>query len=325
MRIVALTVGAFALASVPLVVAAQDGQWPPDRPIKFIVPTSAGGGTDILAREVGERLHNSLGANFIVEDRPGSAGNIGTMLVQHAAPDGTTFLFTQGAHTSNVVFFKSSYDPVADFEPIAIIGTISFMVCVNANSSIKNFGDLTNLIRSRGDKVTFGSAGYATSSHLAMELFKSMTDLNITHVPYHGTTPATMALLAGQVDFAVVTDFSIEQPVATGQVRCLATTGSARSPVFPDLPTIAEAMPLPGYSVKSWYGILGPAKLPHSIVNTMNSEVNRIVRDPAFVAKDLKPAGIARTPSTPELFKQRLEAEVKQYLKLARDASIAPQ
>ena len=140
MKVVATSLAVAGLMTTLVAgVSGQELRWPPSQPIKLIVPTSAGGGTDILAREIAEQLHKSLQANFVVEDRPGSAGNIGTMLVKHSAPDGTTFLFTQGAHTSNVAFFKSGYDPVADFEPIALVGTISFMVCVNAQLCAEDF------------------------------------------------------------------------------------------------------------------------------------------------------------------------------------------
>lgn len=323
MRILLAALSGFALIAAPA--SAQDARWPPNQAIKFVVPTSAGGGTDLLARVIGERLRGSLGANFVVEDRPGGSCNIGTTIVKNAAPDGTTFLFTQAAHTSNITFFKSRYDPVADFEPVAYIGSISLVVCVNASSPVKSFHDLTELLRVKGDKVTYGSAGYATSSHLAMELFKSTTGLNMTHVPYKGTTPAVTALIAGEVDMAVGTDFSMKQLVESGQMRCLASTGSTRSFVFPEVPTIAEATPLPGYDLESWYGMLGPAKLPRSIIDVMNREVNRFLLDPDFVAKHLASAGITPAPTTPELFRERLEGEVRKYLKLAKDANITPE
>src|SRR5262249_40378539 len=153
---------------------------------------------------------------------------------------------------------------------------------------------------------------------------KSMTGLNMTHVPYHGTTPAVTALLAGEVDLALGTDFSMQPLVASGKMRCLASTGPARSPVVPAVPTIPEATPLPGYETESWYGILGPAGLPRPVVDVMNREVNRLLDDSDFVAKHLASSGITPAPTTPQAFRERLEAEVRKYLKLAKDANITP-
>lgn len=301
---------------------AQPAGWPPAQPIKFIVPTSAGGGTDALARVIGQRLQPRIGATFVVEDKPGGSGNIGTSFVKNEKPDGATFLFTQAAHTSNVAFFKSRYDPVKDFEPVAFIGPTNFVLCVRGDSAIKSFNDLVAHIRAVGDKASFASGGYASSSHLAMELFKSMTGLKMTHVPYKGTTPAVTDLLAGVVDMTVATDHSARPLVESGKIRCLAATGAGRSTLLPDLPTIAEAMPLPGYQLQAWYGILGPAGLPRPIIDVMNREVNQLLRDPAFVKENLTRNGITPEPTTPEAFRQQLEAEVARYLKLAKEANI---
>lgn len=330
MKRTALTViGASVLVLVLVIVIvmtarldAQTPAWPPAQPIKFIVPTSAGGGTDALARLIGQRLQPKIGATFVVENKPGGSGNIGTSIVKNEKPDGATFLFTQAAHTSNVAFFKSRYDPVKDFETVAFVGPTNFVLCVRGDSPIKTFDDLVAHIRTVGDKASFASGGYASSSHLAMELFKSMTGLKMTHVPYKGTTPAVTDLLAGVVDMTVATDHSAKPLVESVKVRCLAATGAGRSTLMPELPTIAEAMPLPGYQLQAWYGILGPANLPRPIIEVMNREVNQILRDPEFVKKHLTPNGITPEPTTPEAFKQQLEAEVARYLKLAKQANI---
>jgi tripartite-type tricarboxylate transporter receptor subunit TctC len=321
-RRLALAVAALVI-DITSAVSADEARWPsPNQVIKFIVPTSPGGNTDLFARLVAERLHEKLGATFIVDNRAGGAGNIGTELVNHARPDGATFLFTQSAHTTNVAFFKNSYDPIKDFVPIALIGTSAFMLCVNAGSPVMSLHDLLDLVRVKGDKMTYASAGFGTSHHLAMKLLLSMTNLDMTHVPYNGTTPAVAALLAGQIDTGVGTDSSMVQYVQAGRVRCLAATGSSRSPLFPDVPTIAEAVPLPGYEIDTWYGLLGPVGLPRPIIDVINHEVNRIVIDPEFVTKHLTPAGIVAAPTTPELFMERLQAEVAEYLKIAAEAKV---
>lgn len=300
----------------------QTAEWPPATPIKFIVPTSAGGGTDALARAFGRRLQSKLGGTFVVENKPGASGNIGTTMVKNERPDGATFLFTQAAHTSNIAFFKSRYDPVKDFEPVAFVGPTNFVLCVRGGSPVKTFPELVARIRSEGEKVSFASGGYASTSHLAMEVFKSMTGLNMTHVPYKGTTPAITDLLAGVVDMTVATDHSARTLVESGKIRCLAATGATRSILLPNLPTIAEAMPLPGYNVQAWYGILGPAGLPRSIVDVMNREVNGLLRDSEFAKAQLLRNGVPPQPMTPEAFKQQLETEVARFLRLAKEANI---
>lgn len=318
-----LAISVFIL--LPHNLGAEEFAWPAGKPIRFIVPTGAGGGTDTLARAVGMSLQDTLHTTFITEDMPGGAGIIGTVDVKQAAPDGLTLLFTQGAHTSNVAFFKHRYDPVTDFEPIAKLGNISFMICVNAKTGVKTMSDLLGFVKKKNGDAAYGSAGYATSGHLAMELLGSMTGLKMKHVPYQGTAKATLALLSNEVDVGVVTDFQIKQYVDSGEVRCVASTGSKRSPAFPDIPTVSEGAGLPGYAVEAWYGVLAPAKTRPSIITPMNREINRLVRDPGFVKQNMTPAGVTPDPMTPDQFKKQLEAEVQRFEKLAIDAHIEPQ
>jgi tripartite-type tricarboxylate transporter receptor subunit TctC len=305
-------------------IPAQNATWPASQTVKFVVPTSAGGGTDTLARLLAQRLQEKLRATFVVDNRPGASGNIGTTLVKAETPNGNALLFTQAAHSANIGFFKSRYHPVNDFDPVAFIGITTFMVCVNVSSPITAFRDFMDTVRSKGDRFTYGSGGYATSSHLAIELLQSVAGVKMTHVPFKGTTPAVTALLASQVDSAVGTDSSMLEHHRSGKVRCLASTAGVRSPLFPELPTIAEAASLPNYELDTWYGILGPVGLPRHVIDVMNREVNLLLRDQEFVAKHIAPMGVIAQPTTPEAFRQRLEAEVPKYQKIARDANVTP-
>jgi tripartite-type tricarboxylate transporter receptor subunit TctC len=307
--------------------ATQDSRWPsPGQLVKIIVPTSAGGGTDIFARLLSTKLHESLGAAFIVENRPGASGNIGTVQVKDARANGDTLLFTQSSHTTNVAFFKNlPYDPVRDFAPIALIGTSNFVLCVNANSPVTSIRELVEFVRAKDGKATYGSGGHGTPHHLAGEVFKSMADVRITHVPYRGTTPAVTDLLAGVVDMVISTETSILPYMESGKARCLASTARERSPFLPQIPTVAEAVPLPGFEIDAWHGLMGPAGLPNEVIDVMNREVNRMLADPDVVKKYLVPAGVTAEPTTPERFLERIKADVPRYIKLGRDANIVPE
>jgi tripartite-type tricarboxylate transporter receptor subunit TctC len=313
------------MACISILVQAQEVSWP-RQVVRFIVPTSAGGGTDFVARLIADHLRAETDGNFIVEDRPGGGGNIGTEIVAHQDPNGYTFLVTQSTHTTNVGFFKKlPYDPAGDFDAVAFIGTFMFVLCANPAAPAKSIHELIELLQTKGDMINYGSPGFGTPNHLAMELFKTMTDFKITHVPYKGTTPLIAALLANEVNVGIVNpNESVAQYVATGTLRCLASTGESRSPFFPDVPTIAEAVPLPGYAFDSWYGILTPAGTPRPIVDLVNRKINHILLDPEVV-KRLATIGVKTLPTTPEKFTEIVKAEVPKYLKIAKDANITPQ
>jgi tripartite-type tricarboxylate transporter receptor subunit TctC len=322
-----------ACAVVTLVTAlqapvfAQDTRWPnPKQVIKIVVPTLAGGGTDIFGRLLATKLHDSLGATFIVENKPGATGTIGTVQVKFARPNGETLLFTQSSFTSNVPFFKNlPYDPVGDFAPVALIGSQAYLVCVNSSSPVKSMRELIAYARAKFDGITYASGGLGTTPHLAGELFKARTGLKMVHVPYRGTTPAVTDLISGVIDTVFTTEHSILPHVEAGKARCLATTGRKRSPYLPHIATVAEAAQLPGYEIGAWYGLFGPASLPRPVIDTLNQEVNRVLGDPEAVKKYFAPVGLVVDPTTPERFLELIKADVQLYLKLAQDANVTPQ
>ena len=318
------TVALSGLWLAPAAAFAQQSAWP-QQTIRVIVPQPPGGGTDALARLIAERLQPVLGQPVVVENRTGAGGNIGTELVARSKPDGHTLLLTTNTHVTNVSFFaKLPYDPVKDFQPITLVGSVPFVLGVNAASPYKTVKDLIDAAKAKPGVLAYASGGPGTPHQLASEMFKSMTGTDFIHVPYKGSSPAMLGLLGNEVVMSISAINSMLPHIRSGKIRALAVAPAHRTPLLPDVPTIAEAVPLPGYGIDIWYGLLAPAGTPKAIVDRLGQEINKILRD-ASVREKLAPQGLDPTGSTPERFAEVIQADLVKYRRIAKDANIVPE
>ncbi|MSQ20128.1 MAG: tripartite tricarboxylate transporter substrate binding protein [Betaproteobacteria bacterium] len=326
---VAMSVGLRRLAKVVasmLLAAAATAAWAqvyPVRPIRIAVPLPPGGSNDLLARIIAERLQLAFGQPVIVENKPGGAGNIATEFVARQPADGYSLLFTSSAHAVNPSFFvKLPYDPIKDFEPIVLAGAVPFVLTVNASSPIRTVKEFIAHAKAMPG-MTYGTAGIGAPHHLAAELMKSMTDINIVHIPYKGASGIVPALLSNEISFTIGAINSLLPHYKTGKLRAIAVAGQARTALLPDIPTIGDT--LSGYVVETWNGVLAPAGTPRAIIDRLNAEINRILADPVVVNDRLAPVGIEPLGSTPERFAEVIRIDIGRYAKIARDARIKPE
>lgn len=321
------TASAAALAALQLAAPAartQSTTWP-IRSIKFVVPLTPGGANDYMARLFAERLQSVFGQPVVVENRPGVGGNIGTDYVAKQPPDGYTLLLSANTHVINPSFFtKLPYDPLKDFEPISLVGTIPFVLTVNAATPVNNLKEFLALARAKPGAVTFGTAGIGTPHHLAAELLKSMTGVDMVHVPYKGAAGIVPALLSGEITCTIGAINSLLPHIKSGKLRALAIAADTRTPSLPDVPTIAEAG-LPGFNIDVWFGVLAPAGTPRTVIDRLNTEINKYVRDPQVIREKLNPVGIEAVGTTPERYMEVMKADLAKYTKIARDANIKPE
>jgi tripartite-type tricarboxylate transporter receptor subunit TctC len=295
----------------------------PVRPIRVTVPLPPGGSNDLLARIIAERLQLAFGQPVIVENKPGGAGNIATEFVARQPADGYSLLFTSSAHAVNPSFFvKLPYDPIKDFDPIILVGAVPFVLTVNASSPIQTVRDFIAHAKAKPG-MTYGTAGIGAPHHLAAELMKSMTNIDITHIPYKGASGIVPALLSNEISFTIGAINSLLPHYKSGKLRAIAVAGSARTALLPDVPTIGDT--LPGYVVETWNGVLAPAGTSRSIIDRINTEINRILADPIVVRDRLAPVGIEPLGSTPERFAEVIRVDIGRYAKIAKDARIKPE
>ena len=272
---VACVAAVFTCASGATVAQA----WP-SKTITIIVPFPAGGTTDLITRPIAQKLSESLKQPVIVDNRGGAGGTLGATLAARAAPDGYTLLVGAVHHTiATSLYKKLPYSFEKDFAPITVLAFVPNIVVVNPSVKAKNIQELIALTKTKPGGVTYGSAGSGTSHHMAAELFKSMANVDMQHVPYKGGGPMMQDLMGGQIDAAFETAASATPPIKTGKIRALAITTTKRSPALPDLPTVGESG-LPGYEVLTWYGLLAPAATPKEIVARLQSEIAKILQMP---------------------------------------------
>ena len=300
---------------------AQD--WP-QRSVRFIVPYPPGGGTDIIARIVQDRLSKALGQAIIIENRGGAGGVIGTDAAAKSAPDGYTFLFTLSSHTINPLMQKLNYDIERDFVPVTLVASLPQIIAVNNDVPIHNMAELIAMAKEKPQALSFASVGNGTPSHIAGELLKMRTHIEMVHIPYRGGGPAVTDTLAGQVPIIFVSIPVALPYVRAGRLRGIAVTTLKRTPSAPDIPTVAEAANLPGYEVDSWYGVFAPAKTPAPIVKRMRDELAKVVNLPDIKDKLLE-QGADAVGSTPEELGRVVTAELAKWAPLIRDANIRPE
>jgi tripartite-type tricarboxylate transporter receptor subunit TctC len=295
----------------------------PSRPVRIIVPLTTGGSNDILARVIADRLTPALGQPVVVENRPGAGGIVGTEYVAKQPGDGYTILIATSSHVYQQHFVaKLPYDPIKDFEPITFAAIVPFVLAVNAELPAANAKEFIALSRSRAKGLTFGTAGVSSPHQLGAEWLKSMTGANFIHVPYKGAAGIVPALLAGEIDFTIGAINSLLPHIRSGKVRVLAVASAKRTSLLPDAPTIAEAVPAPGFGMEVWAGFLAPKGTPREVIARLNTEINRILRDPQIVVEKLTPLGIEVVTSTPERFAEQMKSDLALYEKVIRDANI---
>ena len=312
------TIAAFSCL-FPACLSAQSAAAPayPSKPIRLIVPLTAGGPTDILARLIAQPLGDSFGQQVVIDNRPGAAGNIGAEMVAKAAPDGyTLFMGTSGPLSINVSLYnKIAYDSLRDFAPVILAASAPFVVVVNPSVPVNNLKELSALAKAKPGQLNYGSVP-GSASHLSTELFKSMAGVDILHIPYKGAVLATTDTIAGQVQVSFASTPGGVPPVKSGKLRAIAVTSLQRITVLPNVPTVAEAA-LPGYEASVWYGVVAPARTPATIVQKLNSEIARILQQRVhrerIAANDFEP-----TASTPAQFGEFIRSETAKWAKVVK-------
>lgn len=315
----------WALAmSAPLLANAQDVVKDyPNRPIKFIVPYPPAGGTDIVARTLNESLAAVLGQPIIIDNRGGAAGNLGTDIAAKSAPDGYTVLFTLSSHTINPKLYdKLAFDVEKDFVPISLAAVVPQILVANPNVPVNNVKELIALARAQPGKLNYASVGTGSPAHIAGELLKLKTGIDMVHVPYKGGGPAIADTLGGQVQLAFVSLPAALQYVKAGRLRALAVTSDKRSIAAPDIPTITES----GVDcvVNSWYGALAPAKTPPAIVAKLQAAFAKVLAMPE-VREKLLAQGAEATSSTSAEFERLIKEELVKWDYVIREARIKPE
>jgi len=316
---IAVMIGA---AVLPITAPASgQAQNYPDKPIRIVSPFPVGGIADTFSREIGKKLTDVWGQPVIIDNRTGAGGNIGADIVAKAAPDGYTLVIGNiGTHAVNVSLFPSMpYDTIKDFTPIVHVLDAEGLLVVNPSIKAATVPELIALARAEPRKLSYGSGGVGTTSHLAGELFKSMTKVDIVHVPYKGNVPAITDLLGGQTSMSFATMPTVLPQVRAGKLRPLAVLGTTRSPALPDVPTVAESVP--GFDVSNWIGLFGPAGMPPAIVAKLNAEVRKIMASPE-IQKRLETEGAKFIPMSPEQFAAFQKSEMAKWAKTIKDANI---
>lgn len=294
----------------------------PSRPIKIIVPFAVGGIADTFGRAIGQGMTEAWGQPVVIENRTGAGGNIGAELVAKAAPDGYTLVIGNiGTHAVNVHLFKSMpFDPVKDFVPVAHLLDAEGLLVVHPAVKASTVAEIIALAKAQPGKLSYGSGGLGTTSHLAGEMFKSAAKVDIIHVPYKGNVPAITDLIGGQLTMAFATMPTVMPHVKAGTLRAIAVIGSTRAPSLPDLPTVAESG-LPGFEVSNWIGLFAPAGTPKDIVDRLNAEVQRIMRTPEM-ARRMESEGARFLPMNATQFAAFQKAELERWGKAIREAGI---
>jgi tripartite-type tricarboxylate transporter receptor subunit TctC len=290
----------------------------PNKPIRLVVPFAAGGTTDFLARAIAQDLGTSMGTTVVVDNRPGAGGNIGSDLVARSEPDGYTLLLgTVGTHAINASLYKKMpYDTVKDFAPISLVASVPNILVVHPSVPAKSVKELIALAKAKPGTLAFASSGNGSSIHLSGELFKSMAEVDMFHVPYKGSGPALTDLVGGQVQLMFDNMPSSFPHVKAGRLRALAVTSAKRSPAAPDVPTIAESG-VPGYEAVAWFGILAPAGTPPEIVKKLNTEIAKTLKSPE-VTKRLASQGAEPVSNTPEQFAAYIKSEMAKWAKVVK-------
>jgi len=300
--------------------AAAQAQYPA-KPVRIVVPSSAGGGTDIIARIVSPKLSERLGQQIVIDDRPGAGTMIGAELVAKAPPDGYTLLISPSTLATNpIIYRKVPYNALTDFAAVTLVLSAPNILVVHPSLPVKTVKEFIAFAQARPGELNFASAGAGTGPHLAMELFMSMAGIRMVHIPYKGSAPAIIDLLSGQVTTMIATMLTGLPHVRSGRLRALGVTGLQRIAAAHDLPTVAEAG-LPGYEAVQWYGMLAPAQTPKDIIARLNREMVAILRSNEITERFGADGAEAR-PTTPDEFARYIRSETEKWVRVAQSAGI---
>ena len=317
MRRLCLLVG----LAMPVALPAAEQSYP-NKPIRLIIGFPAGGGTDVTARTITQRMAETFKQPIVIDYRPGAAGTVGNGIAAKATADGYTWLMTAtGPHVIAPNLYRAlSYDPFRDYAPIAMVSTSPYLLLVHPSVDAHSVADLVRWLRGRPVPASYSSAGAGTPGHLASELLKSMTKVEINHIPYKGAAPALTDLMGGQVQLGF-SDMTISAPhLKSGRLRAIAISSSTRSALAPDLPTVAESG-LPGFEALVWYGLLGPAGTPERIVRQVNAEVVRVLNLPQ-TRERLATLGASASPGSPDAFAAQIRRDYDKWAGVIKSAGI---
>ena len=293
----------------------------PNKPVRIIVPVAAGGGADKVARMVTEKMGQSLGQQFVIENKAGGSGTIASMEVARAAPDGYTLLQCYVAtHSTNPAVLKIRYDPINDYAPVGMMGQTSNVLVVGDKNPAKNFQEFMALARANPGKLNFSSAGSGSATHLIMEYLENQAKVDLVHIPYKGAAPAMQDLLGGQVDAMFPSLTAALPQIRGGKLRALAVASPKRDPLIPEVPTIAE-LGFPGFSAIQWWGLCAPAKTPDAVVAKLNKALNDALALPD-VRQRLDDLAVEPTQLSPQQFRDFLVTEVNKWTRLVKDTNL---
>jgi tripartite-type tricarboxylate transporter receptor subunit TctC len=310
---------ATALSLVALAVSAQ--AWP-TKPVHFIVPFPPGGSVDPLARVLGARLQDSLGQQFIVENKPGASGSIGTAFVAKSVPDGYTYVFVFDTHAVNPALIPGlPYDTLKDLAPVMLVGTAPMAIVTSPEKPYKSFGDVVQAARARPEALAIGSVGNGSLGHLAMIVAQQQGGFKVTHVPYKGGGPMMADVMGKQIDLGIASVAALSANVKGGKLRALAVTGEKRSGVMPEVPTLAE-QGLPGFSAYAWWGILAPAATPKAIVDRFHAELAKALGQPDLRKQLTETLGMDLQVGNPEQLQKFVAGEMSRWGKVVRDNNV---
>ncbi len=315
-----ILIAAAVMAAWMLTTAPEAQPWP-SRPVRMLVPYAPGGGADIVARSLAQKLTEQLGASFLVENRPGGTGVVAGELVARAAPDGYTLMTSALEFAINpAIRAKLPYDPLKDFTLISQLASVQFLLVSHPSVPIRSARQIVEIARAQPGKLTYGSSGTGGGPHLAGELFQVMSGARWTHVPFRGAAPASIAVMSGEVDFSFGSTIGLMEPARGGKVRAIAVTGTKRFSPLPTVPTIAESG-VPGYSVIGWYGFYGPAGMPAELVRKLHSEAARALNS-ADAKERLERAGNELVMSSPEDFVTFMRAEMAKWTRVVKESKM---
>jgi tripartite-type tricarboxylate transporter receptor subunit TctC len=308
-----------ATAGLPALSAIAADKYPA-KPIRLLIPFAPGGGTDVLARAVSDKLSQTLGASVVIDNRPGAAGTLGTALVAQAAPDGYTFLFTSASYTFNPNFYKTPYDPARDLRPVTMFGSSPNVLVVHPSLPVKSVKEMLALARKRPGDILAGHAGRGSNIHVTTALFLYKAGIKVTEVPYKGGGPAQIAVMSGESQMLIPSISSVLPFVKSGRLRALGVTSKKRAPLLPNVPTIDESG-VPGYVKVGWYALFAPAAVPEPIINHVYQAVSTVLKDPETVTR-IGADGTTPEGQPPREFEAFVHSEIEEWAKLIRDMKL---
>lgn len=313
--------GIMAVIGAALLPAVSGAQAYPAKPVRLIIPFAPGGGNDILGRLIGGRLSEALRQQFIIDNRAGAGGTIGAELAAKSPPDGYTLVIGHiGTLAVNPTLYKKlPYDPVRDFQPVSLFAKVASVMVVHPSLPVKSVKDLIALAKRRPGELVYGSGGNGGAGHLATEYFKLMAKIDMGHIPYKGTGPALIDLLAGQTQLVFGGVPGSIGHIKSGRLRALGVSTASRLPVLPEVPTVGES--LAGYEATQWYGVLAPAGTPMPIVSVLNKEITGSLKDPKMQAR-LSDNGSEPYASTPEEFAAFIKSEIALWAPIIKAAGV---